>query len=131
MELRFDLHMTVLRVKEKLMSHVGSGISAMSLSLKDFNGRTMAHLSEDWRPLGFYSPEDGWVLHVTDLDPTSASANGWLEDVSKVEKYQISDEAYAKRENTYAKFKADKLKADPTWNLQKEMAEKRGETYVA
>ena len=45
-----------------------------------------------------------------DLDPNSSSANGWLEDVSKVEKYQISEEAYNARENTYRKFKEQKLK---------------------
>ena len=33
------------------------------------------------------------------------AANGWLEDVSKVEKFVMSDEAYAARDNTYRKFK--------------------------
>lgn len=49
------------------------------------------------------------VLHVIDTDPSSLSAGGWLEDVSKVEKYEISDEAYNLRENTYRKFKEKKL----------------------
>ena len=49
------------------------------------------------------------VLHCIDTDPTSLSANGWLEDVSKVQKYEISDEAYNLRENTYRKFKEKKL----------------------
>lgn len=40
-------------------------------------------------------------MHVIDSDPLSASANGWLEDTSKVEKYVMTDEDYAKRENTY------------------------------
>ena len=48
-------------------------------------------------------------MHVIDTDPTSLSAGGWLEDVSKVEKYEISDEAYNLRENTYRKFKEKKL----------------------
>ena len=38
-------------------------------------------------------------------DPTSASAGGWLEDTSLVEKYKISDDAYDKREKTYRKWK--------------------------
>jgi hypothetical protein len=33
----------------------------------------------------------------------------------------MSEEAYAKRDNTYRKFKEAKLAADPTWTLQKEM----------
>lgn len=31
------------------------------------------------------------------------AANGWLEDVTKVDKYVMSDEAYAARDNTYRK----------------------------
>jgi hypothetical protein len=41
------------------------------------------------------------VLHIIDQDPTSLSANGWLEDTSKVEKYVMSEEDYNKRDNTY------------------------------
>lgn len=41
------------------------------------------------------------TIHVIDTDPTSLSAGGWLEDVSKVEKYVMSDEDYARRENSY------------------------------
>ena len=37
-------------------------------------------------------------LHVVDLDPSSISSGGWLEDTSLVEKYQISEEAYNKRQ---------------------------------
>jgi hypothetical protein len=52
-----------------------------------------------------------YVLHIIDTDPMSLSANGWLEDTSKVQKYEMSDEAYAERENTYRKFKEQRLKA--------------------
>jgi len=69
------------------------------------------------------------MLHIIDMDPSSVSANGWLEDTSKVEKYEISDEAYNQRENTFRKYKQDKLKDDPAWSVQKEMAMRRGE-YV-
>ena len=70
------------------------------------------------------------ILHIIDMDPSSVSANGWLEDTSKVDKYEMSDEAYNKRENTFRKYKEEKLKADPTWSVQKEMAMRRGEEYV-
>ncbi len=53
------------------------------------------------------------------------AANGWLEDVSKVEKYEMSEEAYAARDNTYRKYKEGRLAADPTWTLQKEMASRK------
>lgn len=65
-------------------SVAGTNPSAMVLQLfNDANG-LVATLSDDARKLGFYSPLDGWRLHVIDTDPTSVSANGWLEDVSKV-----------------------------------------------
>lgn len=35
-------------------------------------------------------------LHVIDLDPSSVTSGGWLEDISLVEKYSISEEAYEK-----------------------------------
>ena len=44
-------------------------------------------------------------LHIEDVNPHSMSANGWLEDTSKVQKYVMSDEDYAKRENTYKRHK--------------------------
>ena len=69
-------------------------------SQQEHSNRT-TELSNDEAKLGYYSPSDGMRLHVIDTDPTSLSANGWLEDLSKVEKYVMSDEAYEKREGTY------------------------------
>jgi len=118
--------MTVLRVKEKLQSHVGSSVSSMRLQLRDEAGSPVASLDDDTKKLGFYSPRDGFTLHVTDTDAQSASAGGWLEDVSKVEKYELSEEAYARRDNTFRKYKEEQLRLDPTWTLQKELAKRRG-----
>lgn len=39
---------------------------------------------------------DRYRLHIIDLDPSSVTSGGWLEDTSLVEKYTISDEAYNK-----------------------------------
>lgn len=41
-------------------------------------------------------------LHVIDLDPSSVTSGGWLEDTSLVEKYKISEEAYNKREGMFS-----------------------------
>ncbi len=38
------------------------------------------------------------------------SVQGWLEDVSKVEKYVMSDADYDAREDTYRKFKEERLR---------------------
>lgn len=131
MEIRLDKHMSIDTVKKKLSSHTGSSPSAMVLQLKDDKGKLMATLTDPYKPLGFYSPYDGCIMHVIDTDPMSASANGWLEDVSKVEKYMMSEEEYAKRDNTYKKYKEDKMRQDPEWTLEKEMCMRRGIPYVA
>jgi len=130
MEIRFDRHMTVMRVKERVQSNCGTSPSAMTLQLKDWHNQLVCTMDDDNKMLGYYSPEDGWVLHIVDTDPFSLSKGGWLEDVNLVEKYKISDESYNKREHTYRKFKADKLKEDPGWTIEKEMAKKRGVEYV-
>jgi len=44
-----------------------------------------------------------------DLDPSSVTSGGWLEDTSLVEKYKISVEAYEKRDG---KFSQTLIKAD-------------------
>lgn len=45
------------------------------------------------------------MLHILDTNPLSMSANGWLEDTSKVQKYVMSDDAYSQREGTYRQYK--------------------------
>ena len=112
------------------MTHVGSNVSTMQLQLKDWDGSLVAHMDDDTKMLGYYSPEDGWTIHIVDTDVNSASAGGWLEDVSKVKKYTMSDEDYEKREGSYRAWKQAQIAKDPTWCLEKHMAEKRGEVWV-
>ena len=50
---------TVERVKERLRSHTGTAVDSMRLELFDQNNNQLAVLSDEWRPLGFYSPGDG------------------------------------------------------------------------
>lgn len=104
-DVRFSLQMTIEAVKDKLWKKCGTSVNSMSLELYDDAQAKVSDLSQDLRPLGFYSPNDGYRLHVIDLDPSSVTAGGWLEDTSLVEKYTISDEAFAKRDGTFRKFK--------------------------
>jgi len=124
-EIRLDRHMTIERVKEKLRTHTGTGSMFMHLTLLDYNGQVVADMIQEELKLGYFSPMDGWTIHITDLDPHSLAANGGLEDVSQVKKYEISDEDYLKRDQNFRKWKEDKLKADPTWSLAKEMKQKQ------
>jgi len=64
---------------------------------------------------------DALGAQITDLDPHSLAANGGLDDVSQVEKYEISEEAYMARDDNFRKFREKKLAADPTWSIAKEM----------
>uniref|UniRef100_M4EZ55 Ubiquitin-like domain-containing protein n=1 Tax=Brassica campestris TaxID=3711 RepID=M4EZ55_BRACM len=91
----------------------GTSVNAMALELYDESGSKFAALSDDSRPLGFYSPFDGFWLHIVDLDPSSVTTGGWLEDTSLVEKYNISEEDYAKRTDSFRKFKEKRVSQNP------------------
>lgn len=98
--MRFDLDMIVDRIKDKIYSSTGTSVSHMRLVLKDQRGVTVAELNNPQAPLRTYRPMDGYTLHVIDLDPTSNSRNGWLEDLSLVKKYEMTDAAYDSRKGT-------------------------------
>ncbi|KAK9674341.1 hypothetical protein RND81_12G226500 [Saponaria officinalis] len=104
-DLRFSLQMPVEAVKDKLWKICGTAVNSMSLELYDDSGAKIALLSNDSAPFGFYSPLNGYRLHVVDLDPSSITSGGWLDDTSLVQKYEISEEAYEKRQGTFRKFK--------------------------
>jgi tubulin-folding cofactor B len=131
MEILFNKHMTVGAVKDKLQTHVGTSRSSMVLVLKDQTGGAIGELTDDERKLGYYSPASGYVLHVVDSDKMSLANTGWLEDVSKVEKYVMSDAEYDAREDTYRKFKEQRLKEDPGWTLQKEIQKNKAAAVAA
>ena len=83
----------------------------------------MTEVSNDDAKLGYYSPLDGMRLHVIDTDPMSVSANGWLEDLSKVEKYVMSDEAYEKREGHLSPVGEKKKRRRPDVDVTKRTTE--------
>lgn len=53
--------MTVEAVKDKLWKKCGTSVNSMSLELYDETGAKISVLSDNARPLGFYSPLDGLV----------------------------------------------------------------------
>lgn len=48
-------------VKDKLWKKSGTAMDSMRLELYDDTGLKVGDLSEDSRPLGFYSPHNGWI----------------------------------------------------------------------
>ncbi|CAI5457726.1 unnamed protein product [Closterium sp. Yama58-4] len=117
--MKFSLSSSIERVKEQLQVHTGTAVSAMQLQLfsassKSSETDTLLHSGlEDIRLLGYYSPQNGYRLHVIDTDPTSAAASGWLDDTSLVEKYTISEEDYEKRDDSVRRFKQQLYSARP------------------
>lgn len=114
-DLRLDLHSPISEVKRKLYTHNGSSMSHMELQLKDRDGNLLARMLDDDRPLGFYGVQNGMEIHVVDHDPFSLSRDGGLDDVSRIEKYTMSEDDYDKREKSYRAWKRQMVAADPTW----------------
>ena len=54
---------------------------------------------------------DGYCLHCIDLSLTNKM--GEFEDVSKVEKFEISEAEYEKRDDTFRKFRDRQLATNP------------------
>ncbi|TYJ40159.1 hypothetical protein E1A91_A04G120100v1 [Gossypium mustelinum] len=104
-DIRFSLQMSVEAVKDKVWKKCGTSVNSMRLELYDDCKNELFDLSDESRPLGFYSPLDGFRIHIIDLDPSPVTSGGWLEDTSLVEKYSISEDEYNKRSGTFRKFK--------------------------
>lgn len=113
-DVRFSLQMTVESIKEKLWKKCGTSVDSMLLELYDDTGVKVCDLNDNLRLLGFFSPQDGYRLHIIDLDPASVTSGGWLEDTSLVEKYTISEEAYNNLDGTYRKFKEKLVSQNPS-----------------
>ncbi len=116
-DIRLDLHMTIERVKERLKLHIGTPVDYQRLILKD-NGRVICEMTDNQRMLGFYSVVPGNEIHVIDTDPYSLSRGGGLTDVSLVEKYVMSDEAYDSRKGTMRDYIREQRKKDPNFKLK-------------
>ena len=70
-------------------------------------------MSDDTKTLRSYGAQNGYLIHVTDNNP-NATMGEW-DDVSKVEKYVMSDAEYDKKEDTYRNFRKRQLKLNPNF----------------
>lgn len=127
-ERRFPRKMLVAELKGKLELITGVQCSWMDLELYN-NDNALMHKLEDERMLGYYSPENNWRVHVINKNPNKAEDE--FSDVSKVEKYNMSEEDYLKKEdsvrNYMMKHKMGKFSEDALKNeelaKQKELEE--------
>ncbi|KAF5379406.1 hypothetical protein D9615_006493 [Tricholomella constricta] len=122
-ERRLELHITVQKLKVViLLTSTGltlniahqanlelvTGIPVSNQVLSLYNSENdpdvVAVLSDDTKPIGFYGLRDYQVLRVEDTNP-SVSFTGQMTDVSQVEKFELTPEEYAKRQDTVMAYK--------------------------
>ena len=112
-EVKFDRRWTIADIKQQMERRFGSAPENQSLQLKSSTDVLICELSDDSKTLEQYGAADGQCIHVIDSNP---SANfGEFEDVSKVEKYVMADADYAKRDDTFRKFRERQLAANPNF----------------
>lgn len=109
-DLMFPLDMTIGEVKAKLYRHGGTSCCAQELFLRRGQGDTI-FMHDDNLTLRHFGTCSGMAIHIKDNDPHSLSANGGLENVALVQKYEMDDETYDKLKNTVrAQKKAEQAK---------------------
>ncbi|KAH6915721.1 tubulin-folding cofactor B [Coprinopsis sp. MPI-PUGE-AT-0042] len=105
-ERRIDPHWTVEQLKGKLEVITGIPVSNQILSLleSESDPRVIATLDDDSKQLGFYGLRDWQVITVGDANP-STSFTGQLTDTSQVDKFELTEEEYAQRNDTVLAYK--------------------------
>ncbi|KAM3830176.1 tubulin-folding cofactor B isoform 1-T1 [Vipera latastei] len=98
---RYARGLTIAEFKCKLELVVGSPASCMELELYTPDDKFVMKLDRDEALLGSYPVDDGYRIHVIDR---SSATIGEYEDVSRVEKFEISDTEYEKRADTARSF---------------------------
>lgn len=100
-ERRFQKHMTIAELKGKLELLTGATPANMKLEVYNKEDKLVCKIENDNAMLGSYPVDDGMRLHVVD----TSMKLGEFEDVSKVQKFEISKEEYEKRTDSVKAFK--------------------------
>ncbi|KAF8957114.1 CAP Gly-rich domain-containing protein [Flammula alnicola] len=105
-ERRIDPHITVEQLKGKLelITGIPVGNQAISLLASEVDPRVLAVLDDDSKQLGYYGLTDWQVIKVVDTNP-AGSLTGQLTDVTQVDKFELSDAEYAKRQDSVLAYK--------------------------
>ena len=108
MEKRLLLESTIAAIKANFQTHFATPPERMKLCLRDDAGRVVEPDMKDDKMLGYYQVKDDWAIDVSDRDPGAKDIVDW-NDVSKVEKFTLTDEEYEKRPNNMrARLAAEK-----------------------
>ncbi|KAF7972822.1 hypothetical protein HWV62_16912, partial [Athelia sp. TMB] len=77
---------------------------AISLYNSEGDGEPVAVLADDTKPLGFYGIRDFQTLKIVDTNP-STSFTGQLTDMTQVDKFELTPEEYAQRQDSVLAYK--------------------------
>ncbi|PVD26663.1 hypothetical protein C0Q70_14341 [Pomacea canaliculata] len=100
-EKRFSKDLTIAAFKMKLELVTGASAATMNLTVFDKDNKLVCILDNNDALLGSYPIDSGMRIHVEDKHLHA----GEFEDISKVEKFEISEEDYAKRADSIRAFK--------------------------
>eukprot|EP01147_Barroeca_monosierra_P005206 gene5206-8809_t len=126
-ERRFNKNDTIATIKQKLELVVGIPATSMCLKLQDSDNNTICTLDGDDTMLGAFPVQDMLQLYVENTDPMAVA--GEFEDVTKVKKFELSEEEYESRRGTVREFK-EKLKLgrfNPEFEQQRQLAQEQEE----
>ncbi|XP_048837677.1 tubulin-folding cofactor B [Brienomyrus brachyistius] len=98
---RFNRGMTIAEFKTKLELVIGTPASCMDLQLFSVSDKFLQKLDDNEALLGSYPVDDDCRIHVIDR---SGAQTGEYTDLSKVEKYEIAEDAYEKRTDSARSF---------------------------
>jgi tubulin-folding cofactor B len=100
-EKRYPKDLTVSALKAKLELVTGASWTNMIIEVYNKEDVLVCRLDNEDALIGSYPIDDGMRLHVIDKGGKTVE----LEDVSKVEKYEMSDAEYAQRGDSVRAFK--------------------------
>ena len=113
-EKRFDENLTVGEFKNKIVLIVGTNPDDMILQLRDNENKVQATLQPDSAKLSAFKLKNFDNIHCVDTKPDkgivaaiNAANTGKNVDVPE---YKLDEKAYAKRNDTFQKFKEKNLK---------------------
>lgn len=121
---RFNRGITIAELKGKLEMIVGGSASCMDLELFSVGEQFLQKLDDNEALLGSFPVDDDCRIHVMDR---SGGQLGEFTDVSKVEKFELPDDAYDKRTDSARSFM--KKQRVGRYN-EEEMAKKKAEVVA-
>uniref|UniRef100_UPI0037E99A6B tubulin-folding cofactor B n=1 Tax=Semicossyphus pulcher TaxID=241346 RepID=UPI0037E99A6B len=118
---RFNRGITIAELKGKLEMVVGAPSSGMDLELFSVSDKFLQKMDDNDALLGSYPVDDECRINVIDV---SGGQMDKFTDVSKVEKFELSDDAYSKRSDSARSFMKNRRVGQ--YN-EEEMAKKKAE----